>query len=76
MQTASASGSDEPLKAFIDQNGLGQRIEVINCMSHEVKKNKNDRADVLVCEIFDTAFLGEQVLHTLRDAKKRLLSRD
>jgi hypothetical protein len=23
MQTASASGSDEPLKAFIDQNGLG-----------------------------------------------------
>jgi len=56
---------------IIQKNNFGNVITVVNKRSNEL--DMNEKADVLVTEIFDTELIGEGVLPTLRDAHRRLL---
>jgi len=62
----------------ISENNLGDKINVIQKKSNDVKVGLDisKPADILLSEILSSEFLGEGVLPTLEDAKKRLISKN
>jgi predicted RNA methylase len=66
-----ASGIGKVARATFDRNALGERITLVEGWSTQV--DLPERADVLVSEIIGNEPLGEQVLETTLDARKRLL---
>ncbi|MCC6473881.1 MAG: tetratricopeptide repeat protein [Burkholderiales bacterium] len=62
-------------RGIIEENGLASRIRVISKLSSDLTLGEDlkERADVLVCEIFSSELLGERVLASIEDAKRRLL---
>lgn len=58
-----------------NQNGLGDRVQAIAKRSTdlEIGVDLPDRADALVCEIFDVSVFGEDALYTVRHAREHLL---
>ena len=63
---------------IIADNNLSEKINVIQKKSNDVKVGEdiNKPADVLVSEIFSSNLLSEDVLPSLEDAKKRLISKN
>jgi len=63
---------------IITDNNLGKKINIIQKKSNDVivGKDINKPADVLVSEIFSSNLLSEDVLPSLEDAKKRLISKN
>lgn len=59
----------------ISANGLDKRINVISSRSNDVAVGAglDDKADILVSEIFSSELLAENVLSSIEDAKHRLL---
>jgi SAM-dependent methyltransferase len=67
-----ASDMAEAARDVIRANNLDHRITVIKDRSSRV--TLPERADLLISEIFGNDPLGEHVLETFRDARKRLLN--
>jgi len=63
-------------KKIVSQNGLDEKIKVINKSSKSLKlgEDMDSRANVLVSEILDTGLLGEHVLPTYRHAIEHLVT--
>ena len=60
---------------IIDANGLADRISVICRKSGDLEPENLPRpADVLIAEVFDAGFFGEEALDTIEDARRRLLA--
>lgn len=62
-------------RAIVADNGLAPPVTVIGKKSTrlEIGTDMEDRADILVSEILSSEFLGEGVLGSIEDAKRRLL---
>ncbi|MGV3572544.1 MAG: tetratricopeptide repeat protein [Ramlibacter sp.] len=62
-------------KKIVAQNGYADRITVLARPSHAVHVGRDlpGQADLLVHELFSSELLGEQVLPSIEDAKRRLL---
>ena len=62
----------------ISENNLRDKINVIQKKSNDIKVGLdiNKPADILLSEVLSSEFLGEGVLPTLEDAKKRLISKN
>jgi type III protein arginine methyltransferase len=62
-------------RAIVTDNGLAPPVTVINKRSTklEIDTDMEERADLLVSEILSSEFLGEGVLSSIEDAKRRLL---
>lgn len=62
----------------ISRNNLRDKINIIHKKSNDIKIGSDIEkpADILVSEIFSSEFLGEGVLPTIEDAKKRLISKN
>ncbi len=64
----------EVARQIIADNGLGDRIEVLNRVSLDLKTGQDlPEADLVVSEVLDAGLLGEGVLPTLRHAAHQLL---
>ena len=65
----------ETARSIVADNGFASQITVINKMSTKLKIGKDmvERADLLVSEILSSEFLGEGVLSSIEDGKRRLL---
>ena len=65
----------EVAQQIVAANGLSERIGVVGRRSAllEVGRDLPEAADVLIMEIFDTVLIGEGVLPSLADARRRLL---
>jgi len=65
----------ETAKQIIKDNKLEARIQVLSKKSTDIEigKDMHKQADILVSEIFSSELLGEHVLPSLEDAKRRLL---
>lgn len=65
-------------RQIVAANGMSDRVNVIGRKSNllEVGRDLPQPADVLIMEIFDTVLVGEGVLPSLEDARKRLLKPD
>ena len=65
----------EMARTIVADNGFTPPVTVVPKMSTkmEVGKDMPDRADLLVSEILSNEFLGEGVLSSIEDAKRRLL---
>ena len=61
---------------IIKKNGYADRVRVINKKSTQLQIGQDlpERADLLICEVFDIGLLGEHFLPALRHAKRNLLS--
>jgi len=59
-------------RAIVAANGYAKTVKVIEAKSTEHVLTGGG-ADVLVCEIVDDQLLGEGVLSTVADARRRLL---
>lgn len=62
-------------KAIVEDNGFSPTVTVVSKMSTkmEIGIDMDERADLLVSEILSSEFLGEGVLSSIEDAKRRLL---
>ena len=62
----------------ISRNNLRDKINIIHKKSNDIKVGLDIEkpADILLSEIFSSEFLGEGVLSTIEDAKKRLISKN
>jgi type III protein arginine methyltransferase len=62
---------------IIDKNGYSGQIKIINKKSDMVKVGDDlpGKVDLIISEILSGDFVGEGVIETIRDAKKRLLKR-
>ncbi len=73
-----APGMAAVARQIVAANGFGDRIEVLEAKSTSL--NPEDlgerKPDVLIAEVFDSAFFGEEALDTLEDARRRLLAPD
>lgn len=65
-------------KNIISANNLTSTVKVIAKMSTKVQvgKDMDTKADILVSEILSSEFLGEGVLSSIEDAKRRLIKPD
>ena len=66
----------ETARRIISKNGFEKRIQIISRRSTDLTPEQlgfTDGADILVSEIFSSEILGERVLHSIEDAKRRLL---
>jgi type III protein arginine methyltransferase len=65
----------ETARAIVADNGLAPPVTVIGKKSTklEIGTDMEERADLLVSEILSSEFLGEGVLGSIEDAKRRLL---
>jgi tetratricopeptide (TPR) repeat protein len=65
----------ETARAIVADNGFASQVTVINKMSTRLKigEDMDDQADLLVSEILSSEFLGEGVLSSIEDGKRRLL---
>jgi type II protein arginine methyltransferase len=67
----------ETARRIIEANGLSDRISVLARKSTDLQAAELPRpADVLIAEVFDAGFFGEEALDTIEDARRRLLSSD
>lgn len=68
----------ETAQRVIADNGLAGRIKVIAARSTELEVGRElpVPADILVSEIFSSELLGERVLASIEDARRRLLQPD
>ena len=66
-----ASGMGESARAVFEANGLADRITLLQGWSTQL--SLPERADVLISEMIGNEPLGEHVLETTLDARKRLL---
>jgi len=66
----------ETAQRIVADNGYEQSIKVISKRSAEIHVGEDlpRKADILVAEIFSSELLGEQVLPSIEDAKRRLLA--
>lgn len=58
---------------IVKSNGLSDQIQVINMRGEEGRLQEEDRADVLITELFDTELIGEAALLVYRSALKHLM---
>jgi len=65
----------ETARAIVADNGFSRTVEVVAKISTkmEIGADMDGRADLLVSEILSSEFLGEGVLPSIEDAKRRLL---
>jgi hypothetical protein len=65
----------ETARAIVAANGFTPPVTVVSKLSTkmEIGVDMADRADLLVSEILSSEFLGEGVLSSIEDAKRRLL---
>ena len=65
----------ETARAIIEDNGFTSQVTVIPKLSTkiEVGADMDEQADLLVSEILSSEYLGEGVLSSIEDAKRRLL---
>jgi tetratricopeptide (TPR) repeat protein len=65
----------ETARAIVTANGFSPPVTVVSKMSTKmvIGEDMDDRADLLVSEILSSEFLGEGVLSSIEDAKRRLL---
>ncbi|MDH3327727.1 MAG: protein arginine N-methyltransferase [Desulfobulbaceae bacterium] len=65
----------ETARAIVAENGFTPPVTVVSKISTklEIGEDMDDRADLLVSEILSSEFLGEGVLTSIEDAKRRLL---
>lgn len=65
----------EKAKIIINRNGLNDKIQVINKLSTNlvVGIDLEERADILVTEIFDNGLLGEKAFVAIEHARNHLL---
>src|SRR5262249_53893836 len=63
-------------RAIVAANGFESSISVVSKKSTDMRLGVDvpERADVMVSEIFSSELLGERVLSSLEDAKRRLLA--
>jgi Flp pilus assembly protein TadD len=62
-------------KRIIRANGLEEKISVICRKSVDLAPSDLTRpADLLIAEVFDAGFFGEEALDTIEDARRRLLA--
>ena len=68
----------EAARRVIADNALDGRIRVIAKKSNdlEIGADMAQKADILVSEIFSSELVGERVLASIEDARRRLLTRD
>jgi len=68
----------ETAQDIIKENGLSPPVTVVPKISSKMKvgKDMDERADLLVSEILSSEFLGEGVIFSIEDAKRRLLKPD
>ncbi len=59
---------------IVRQNGFGDRISVLHKRSQDLVPGEDiqEPANILVAEIVDTGLLGENIIASIADAKKRL----
>ena len=69
------TGIAETARAIVADNGFTPPVTVVAKMSTgmEIGVDMDERADLLVSEILSSEFLGEGVLSSIEDAKRRLL---
>lgn len=62
-------------RQIVEANGMSDRVSVVGRKSTLIEAGRElpQPADVLIMEIFDTVLVGEGVLPSLEDARKRLL---
>ncbi len=65
-------------REVIANNGLSNRVTVLNCHSQDIVVGDQmpDPANVLLTEIFDCGLLGESALVSIADASSRLMAGD
>lgn len=65
----------ETARAIVAENGLSPSVTVVAKISTrmEIGVDLEERADLLVSEILSSEFLGEGVLSSIEDARRRLL---
>ena len=65
-------------KKVIADNNFSKKIKVVSKNSNNIKvgEDLSKPADILVSEIFASELLGEGVLQSLEDAKKRLITKN
>ena len=63
-------------KEIIELNGFDNSVKVIAKASKDISigEDLTEKADLIVSEVISNEFLGEGVLDTVEDAKKRLLA--
>ena len=63
-------------KEIIELNGFGNSVEILAKASKDISigEDLTNKADLIVSEVISNEFLGEGVLDTVEDAKKRLLA--
>ena len=63
-------------KEIVELNGFGNSVEVLAKASKDISigEDLGAKADLIVSEVISNEFLGEGVLDTVEDAKKRLLA--
>ena len=63
-------------KEIIELNGYTNSVEVLAKTSKDISigEDLSEKADLIVSEVISNEFLGEGVLDTVEDAKKRLLA--
>lgn len=73
-----APGMAAVARRIIAANGFADRIEIMEAKSTSLNpQDLGDRKpDVLIAEVFDSAFFGEEALDTLEDARRRLMAPD
>ena len=73
-----APGMAAVARRIIATNGFADRIEILEEKSTSLEPaDLGDRKpDVLIAEVFDSAFFGEEALDTIEDARRRLMAPD
>ena len=63
-------------KEIVELNGFSNSVEVLAKASKDISigEDLTEKADLIVSEVISNEFLGEGVLDTVEDAKKRLLA--
>lgn len=63
-------------KEIVELNGFGNSVEVLAKASKDISIDEDlgEKADLIVSEVISNEFLGEGVLDSVEDAKKRLLA--
>jgi len=69
-----AGGIGRSARALFEENGLADRITLVEGWSHRV--TLPERADVLVTETVGNDPMSEHILESTRDARRRLLNED
>lgn len=62
-------------RQIVAANGYRDTVTIVEASSHDITAaDLGTQADILVCEIVDDMLLGEGVLATVADARRRFLA--